>query len=223
MSLDQILQIAPTEDGIYGEHLRRHLLNLEKDEKLLAAMKQIITVDQPVSISTKEAFKLVDMGLVQRQDNKVLLTGDLYRRYFKEQLINSGQSNIDSELKVATTIGETPIRTSLWQEENTQIYSLCTSAPWSLPLDALVIPVGLRGGLGSFAEAAQELLRIRSNWLAQIIDDTMAANKLGRIKPDRPLLVQIPFEINNQISSLVEFTSERFVICTIWCSRAALR
>jgi WD40 repeat protein len=213
MSLDQILQFAPTEDGMYGEHLRRHLLNLEKDEKLLAAMKQIIAVDQPVSIDTKEAFKLVDMGLVQRQDNKVLLTGDLYRRYFKEQLINSGQSNIDAELKVATAISEIPTRTSLWQERSTQIYSLCTSALWSLPLDALVIPVGLQGGLGSFAEAAQELLEIRSNWLTQMIDDKMAANNLKRIKPDQPLLVQIPFETNNQISSLVGFTSERFIIC----------
>jgi WD40 repeat protein len=213
MSLDQILQIAPTEDGIYGEHLRRHLLNLEKDEKLLAAMKQIIAVDQPVSIGTNEAFKLVDMGLVQRQDNKVLLIGDLYRRYFKEQLINSGQSNIDAELKVATTTGEIPTRTLLWQEGNTQIYSLCTSTPWSLQQDALVIPVGLQGGLGNFGEAFQELLEIRSNWLTQMIQNTMVANKLEGIKPDRPLLVKIPFEINNQISSLVGSTSERFIIC----------
>jgi WD40 repeat protein/energy-coupling factor transporter ATP-binding protein EcfA2 len=222
MSLEQILEIAPTEDGFYGEHLRRHLLNLEKDEKLLAAMKQIIAVDQPVSIDTKEAFKLADMGLIQRQDNKVSLTGDLYRCYFKEQLINSDQSNIeletteqflDAELRVATTIGEIPIRTSLWLEGSTHIYSLCTSTPWDLPLDALVIPVGMKGGLGNLAAAFQEFLGINSNWLTLAISDELEAKKLKRIKPNQPLLVQLPSEINTRLSSQGGSTSERFIIC----------
>src|SRR5919199_490556 len=71
MSLAQLLQIAPTEGGLYGEHLRRHLLNLEGDEKLLAAMKQVVAVEHPVSISTSEAFKLTSMGLVKFQNNSV--------------------------------------------------------------------------------------------------------------------------------------------------------
>lgn len=86
VSLEHLLQIAPTEGGLYGEHLRRHLLNLEGDEKLLAAMKQVIAVNQPVSISTSEAFKLTSMGLVLFQGSEVLPSCDLYRQYFRERL-----------------------------------------------------------------------------------------------------------------------------------------
>jgi hypothetical protein len=85
ISLERLLQIAPTEGGLYGEHLRRHLLNLEGDEKLLAAMKQVVAVDHPVSISTSEAFKLTSMGLVQFQNNSVVPLCDLYRQYFRER------------------------------------------------------------------------------------------------------------------------------------------
>ncbi|MDZ8078252.1 MAG: AAA-like domain-containing protein [Nostoc sp. DcaGUA01] len=86
MSLEQLLLIAPTEGGLYGEHLRRHLLNLEGDEKILAAMKQVVAVDHPVSISTSEAFKLTSMGLVQFQNNSVVPLCNLYRQYFRERL-----------------------------------------------------------------------------------------------------------------------------------------
>ncbi|MBD1865157.1 MULTISPECIES: AAA-like domain-containing protein [Trichocoleus] len=86
VSLEHLLQIAPTEGGLYGEHLRRHLLNLEGDEKLLAAMKQVIGVNHPVSISTSEAFKLTSMGLVLFQGSEVLPSCNLYRQYFRERL-----------------------------------------------------------------------------------------------------------------------------------------
>jgi hypothetical protein len=86
ISLERLLQIAPTEGWLYGEHLRRHLLNLEGDEKLLAAIKQVIAVDQPVSINTSEAFKLSSMGLVQFRGSEVVPSCDLYRQYFRERL-----------------------------------------------------------------------------------------------------------------------------------------
>lgn len=86
ISLEHLLQGAPTEGGLYGEHLRRHLLTLEEDEKLLTAMKQVIAVNQPVSISTSEAFKLTSLGLVQFQGSDVVPTCNLYRQYFRERL-----------------------------------------------------------------------------------------------------------------------------------------
>jgi len=86
ISLEHLLQMAPTEGGLYGEHLRRHLLNLESDETLLAAMKEIIAVDQPIAIKTSEAFKLTSMGLVLFQGSKVVPSCDLYRQYFRERL-----------------------------------------------------------------------------------------------------------------------------------------
>jgi hypothetical protein len=91
LSLEQLLQAAPTEGGLYGEHLRRHLLNLEGDEKLLAAMKQVIAVDQPISINTSEAFKLTSMGLVQFHGSDVAPTCNLYRQYFRSRLRVGGR------------------------------------------------------------------------------------------------------------------------------------
>ena len=86
ISLEQLLQSAPTEGGLYGEHLRRHWLNLEGDEKLLAAMKQVIAVDHPISINTSEAFKLTSMGLVLFRGSEVVPSCNLYRTYFRERL-----------------------------------------------------------------------------------------------------------------------------------------
>jgi hypothetical protein len=85
-TLDQLLRIAPTEEGMYGEHLRRHLLNLEDDAELVAAIKQVIEVNHPVQIETAEAFKLSSMGLVRFQGNDVVPLCNLYRQYFRDRL-----------------------------------------------------------------------------------------------------------------------------------------
>ncbi|MCU0566653.1 MAG: AAA-like domain-containing protein [Oculatellaceae cyanobacterium Prado106] len=86
LSLADLLQQAPTEGGLYGEHLRRHLLNLENDEILLAAMKGVIAENQAIAIKTSEAFKLTSMGLVQFEGSKVVPSCNLYRQYFRERL-----------------------------------------------------------------------------------------------------------------------------------------
>jgi hypothetical protein len=85
-SLEHLLEVAPTEGSVYGEHLRRHLLTLEGDEKLLAAIKQVIAADQPIAISTSQAFKLTSMGLVQFQGSEVVPSCNLYRQYLRERL-----------------------------------------------------------------------------------------------------------------------------------------
>jgi len=85
-TLERLLKTAPTEGGLYGEHLRRHFLNLEGDGQLLAAMKQMVSVDHPVSLNPTQAFRLHSLGLVRFQGNDVVLSCDLYRLYFREQL-----------------------------------------------------------------------------------------------------------------------------------------
>ena len=86
ITLESILQVAPTEEGLYSGHLRRHLLNLEKNPKLLVAMKQVVATNIPVRIDTEEAFKLRSMGLVKMRANDVLPLCDLYRLYFCDRL-----------------------------------------------------------------------------------------------------------------------------------------
>ncbi len=86
ITLEKLLQVAPTEEGPYSDHLRRHLNNLEENPGLLTAIKQIIAVDYPVPIGTKEGFKLRSMGLVKFQGNSVMPLCELYRRYFSDRL-----------------------------------------------------------------------------------------------------------------------------------------
>jgi hypothetical protein len=87
VDLGQVLAGAPTEGGLYGEHLRRHWLNLEGDERLREALAQVIAGDRPVAVHTSEAFRLTSMGLVQFRGNEVVPTCDLYRRYFRTKLL----------------------------------------------------------------------------------------------------------------------------------------
>ena len=86
MSLTQLLEEAPTEGGLYGDHLRRHLLNLEDDNELLSAFKQVIPAYRPVQIGSTESFKLHSMGLVKYDGNAVVPLCGLYRQYFQSRL-----------------------------------------------------------------------------------------------------------------------------------------
>lgn len=86
MTLEKLTQVAPTEEGVYNDHLRRHLLNLEQDPDLLNAVKKIVAAKVPVDVGTTEAFKLRSMGLVKFQGNAVTLLCDLYRQYFSDRL-----------------------------------------------------------------------------------------------------------------------------------------
>jgi len=104
MALEELLAVAPTEGGLFGEHLRRHLLNLRDDEHLLNAMKQVILADRPIPIDTGEAFKLTSMGLVQFQGSEVTPICNLYRRYFRERLIEYEDDPLENEEREASLL-----------------------------------------------------------------------------------------------------------------------
>jgi hypothetical protein len=84
ISLSQLLQEAPTEAGIYGDHLRRHLWNLEQHHPLMEAFKQVLVTELPVRLNAVLAFKLKSMGLVNQVGNEVTVRYNIYRRYFRE-------------------------------------------------------------------------------------------------------------------------------------------
>jgi serine/threonine protein kinase len=86
ISLSKLLEIAPTEEGFYSDHLRRHLVNLQEDSKLVGAMKQVITATASIRVEAGLAFKLRSMGLVKFQGNDVIPLCDLYRLYLREHL-----------------------------------------------------------------------------------------------------------------------------------------
>lgn len=86
VTLDQLLQEAPTLAGIYSNHLRRHLTNLQEHPEVAAALKQVITAPQSVQLEAIAAYKLESMGLVKLEGNQATPSCELYRLYFREQL-----------------------------------------------------------------------------------------------------------------------------------------
>ncbi|MBD2080630.1 AAA-like domain-containing protein [Leptolyngbya sp. FACHB-17] len=86
LTLSEFMQVAPTEEGLFGDHLRRHLLNLEDDPELRAGMQQVISATKPVCLDPSVAFKLRSMGLVELQGNGVIPLCNLYRLYFRDRL-----------------------------------------------------------------------------------------------------------------------------------------
>ena len=176
-------------------------LEIEDEYSRACALRELVP-----HLSSSLIPKALEVAFAIRQE---AIRNDLLKDlipFLPENLLQ----RIQQRISLAT---ETPRRTSLLQKENTQIYTLCTSTPWNLPLDALVVPVGYRGGLGNLAAAFQEFLGMSSKWLSQAISEAMRASKLKHIKPEQPLLVQLSSEINAQISLLTGSTSERFLIC----------
>jgi hypothetical protein len=86
LTLDEFAIAAPTEQGIFGDHLRRHLLNLNADPELETAMRSVITSEQAIRLDPTLAFKLRSMGLVELQGNDVEPLCNLYRTYFRDRL-----------------------------------------------------------------------------------------------------------------------------------------
>lgn len=85
-TLDRLLELAPTEAGIYGDHLRRHLWNLQEHQELAAAFSRVVAANEPVELESVLAFKLHSLGLVQLRGNEVTVRFELYRQYFGDRL-----------------------------------------------------------------------------------------------------------------------------------------
>ncbi|PPT07626.1 Adenylate cyclase [Geitlerinema sp. FC II] len=86
LNLSQLLEIAPTDSGIYGDHLRRHLWVLEQHPDLAAAFQAVVRSETPVELDSMQGFKLYSMGLANLLGNNVTLRYNLYREYFQSRL-----------------------------------------------------------------------------------------------------------------------------------------
>lgn len=86
MTLEEILQFAPTPAGIYGDHLRNLLALLREDAELTLALRRVVTVEESVQLEAIAAHKLESLGLVQLNGNEAKPSCELYRLYFRQQL-----------------------------------------------------------------------------------------------------------------------------------------
>ncbi|MDZ8264436.1 AAA-like domain-containing protein [Nostoc sp. ChiQUE01b] len=84
-TLEHLLQLAPTDAGPFGDHLRRHWWNLKQHPDLAMGMKEIVATNAPVQLEPIQAFKLKSMGLVELENNHVLPRLSIYRQYFRDR------------------------------------------------------------------------------------------------------------------------------------------
>ena len=92
ISLEQLLQDAPTQTGIYGDHLRQHLAALQPHPNLITALKQVVTTEKSVELEPITAYRLESIGLVALKGNQAVPSCELYRLFFREQFA-SGAAN----------------------------------------------------------------------------------------------------------------------------------
>ena len=90
MTLEQLLEGASNDAGIYRDYLRRYLRNLKQHPKLVLTLKKVVTADAPVEFNSKLnpdiAVKLDELGLVKLQSNTATPRYELYRQYFRDRL-----------------------------------------------------------------------------------------------------------------------------------------
>lgn len=88
ITIQQLLEEAPTPTGIYHHHLQNHLITLQKNPNLAHAFAKVITADKPIQLETIIAYKLASMGLVKLQGKEVFPSCQLYCLYFSTFLVN---------------------------------------------------------------------------------------------------------------------------------------
>lgn len=85
-TLEKLLTLAPTEEGIYSNHLRKLLSILQKNPRLESAYKEVLMANESVRLDTEVGFKLDSIGLVKYSSHDCSSRYDLHRQYFSERL-----------------------------------------------------------------------------------------------------------------------------------------
>lgn len=86
VTLEQLLETAPTQAGIYSHHLRVHWAILRDDAELASLLQRAIAANGSVELDAIAAYKLESMGLVQIEGNLARVSCELYRVYFQQQM-----------------------------------------------------------------------------------------------------------------------------------------
>ncbi|MEL6491105.1 MAG: AAA-like domain-containing protein [Cyanobacteria bacterium J06621_3] len=81
-----LIATASSDEGIFSNHLQRHLWNLQQHAMLCIAFRQVIDQTEPVRVAQDQGFKLHSMGLVTLVQNQIQVSCELYQQYFSEHL-----------------------------------------------------------------------------------------------------------------------------------------
>ncbi|NET25395.1 AAA-like domain-containing protein [Okeania sp. SIO1I7] len=88
LTITELLKYAPTESGIYQEHLSRHLETILEKTNIKAVFHKILQSNSPVRLPNKnrELHQLEAMGLITIKGDDAEPRCQLYRQYFQERL-----------------------------------------------------------------------------------------------------------------------------------------
>jgi hypothetical protein len=84
ISLDEMLQSAYTEAGIYSSPLRQLFTDLAQSPEMMEIFKPLVLTDRAVELKSVQAFKLQSMGLIKLNGNLAQPRCLLYRKYFQQ-------------------------------------------------------------------------------------------------------------------------------------------
>jgi hypothetical protein len=87
ITLPRLLQDAPTQAGLYSDHLQSYLVMLQKSPELADALRMVVTSETAIRLETIATYQLVRMGLVKMLGNEVTASCLLYRLYFRDRLL----------------------------------------------------------------------------------------------------------------------------------------
>ncbi|NEN90768.1 MAG: serine/threonine protein kinase, partial [Okeania sp. SIO3H1] len=87
LTIEELLKYAPTESGIYQEHLSRHLETMAEKSNIKAVFQEILKANSPVRLPNKnrEVHQLEAMGLITIKGDYAQPRCNLYRQYFQER------------------------------------------------------------------------------------------------------------------------------------------
>lgn len=86
LPLAQLIDEAPTQSGIYSDHLRELLAALSPHPDLTTAFLKVIQAAEPITLDPITAYRLESLGLIQLNKNQAIPSCELYRQYFLEFL-----------------------------------------------------------------------------------------------------------------------------------------
>ncbi|KAB8319637.1 hypothetical protein SD81_012490 [Tolypothrix campylonemoides VB511288] len=86
ITLQELIQEALANGGIYRYHLWRHWAKLQEKPSLAKIYTDVVTAKESISLNPIEAYQLESLGLICLEGDRILPRCELYRSYFAKQL-----------------------------------------------------------------------------------------------------------------------------------------
>ncbi|PHJ61069.1 hypothetical protein VF14_23765 [Nostoc linckia z18] len=86
ITLENLIEEAMANGGIYRYHLWRHWSILQEKPHLAKAYARVVTKKENISLNPIDTHKLESLGLIRYQGDRIVPRCELYRTYFEKQL-----------------------------------------------------------------------------------------------------------------------------------------